>query len=1233
MRIVIDMQGAQTESRFRGIGRYTMSFAEAVCRNCGEHEIFLALSGAFPESILPIREAFQGLLPDENIKVWDVPTPANYSLPKNECRRNVAELIREDFLERLEPDVIHIASLFEGFWDDAVGSIGRLGSKVPTSVMFYDLIPLLNKEKYLKRNDRYTDYYEQKLAYFRDAACFLAISESARLECLSNLDVSESQVVNISTAIDKQFCKVEVGWDAATSLKVRCGLVRPFVLYSGGADERKNLPRLIEAYAALPANVRSSHQLLFAGKVPKAEQVRLQRYAISAGLTRDELLFTGYVTDTELIQLYNLCKLFVFPSWHEGFGLPALEAMSCGAPVIGANSTSLPEVIGLEEALFDPFDVSSISEKLRQGLEDEAFRKLLKENATLQAPRFSWDETARKAVAAWERLGLVEKKSYVERACFDQGFLGLIGSHLKRLNDCEVVMAADCISRNRYSAPVRQLFVDVSELCQNDAATGVQRVVRSYLRWLLESPPVGFSVEPVYATLNKGYCYARKYTQRFIGRGVGEELKDSPITWQRGDLFFGLDMQHHVQLKQHAFYQQLRQDGVVVKFLIYDLLPIQLAEFFKDSEVRILHEQLLSMISTLDGAVSISRTTADVFAMWAQETGKPLRPLYTNDWVHIGADIYSSVPSMGLPANASDVLDILSQRITFLCVSTLEPRKAQRQILDAANELWSAGVDVNLVLVGRQGWKVEELALALREHPERGKRLFWLEGISDEYLELIYKASTCLIAASIDEGFGLSLIEAAQHNLPIIARDIPVFREVAGEHATYFRGTKSVDLSAALIRWIGQYEANEYVKSGEMHWLSWKDSAERLKTVLTEQVQPGSQLFVDVSELVRHDAKTGIQRVVRSVLNEWLLNPPSGYRIALVYAKIDEPYRYANKFFATHFDQSSPSIYDEVVSYKEGDIFVGLDFQPQVQAAQRYFYQKLRQHGVRVVFIVYDLLCLNLPQFFPAGADIGFKNWLQVVVENDAALCISKSVANELNEWVSAHKNEQPDRVKIDWFHLGADIENSSPTRGLPPTSEEILKKLASRKTFLMVGTVEPRKGHAQVLDAFDALWRQGNDFNLVVVGKEGWLVDDFRARVREHPEVGNRLMWLEGVSDEFLEALYTSSDCLIAASYGEGFGLPIIEAANRRIPVIARDIPVFREVAGSGAHFFNAQDGEMLAAAILDWVREIDRKQVRELASKHVIAWKESAAWLLRLVLASRGCSRRNTQIEDANN
>ena len=1212
MRIVIDMQGAQTESRFRGIGRYTISFAQAVVRNCDKHEVILALSGLFPETIEPIRAAFDGLLTQDKIRVWHAPGPVNESDDVNDSRREAAELLREDFFRKLEPDIVHVCSLFEGFGDNAATSISRFDDRTPISVTLHDLIPLSNPNEYLLPNPRYHKHYLRKIEFLKRAATYLAVSEFSRQEGIQALGRDSKIFVNTLEAIEPQFEAKLVSAAATTQLKQKFGIRHPFLLYTGGADERKNLPRLINAYAALPVSLRDCHQMVFAGKMPNGNIAFLKSVAQLAGLKDEDIQFTGYVTDEELVHLYNLCRLYIFPSWHEGFGLPALEAMACGAPVIAANSSSLPEVIGWLEALFDPYDVTAISLKIARALEDEEFRSQLIRNGIKQAKRFSWDKTAQCALKAWESLPRrsVSAADYHARTHAYERLLSEVAGNIDPKDTSIAIAIASCITQNERASVERQLFLDVSELCQRDAATGIQRVVRNYLKCLLESPPDGFRIEPVYATQDEGYRYARRFTSRFLNQQEAQ-VSDSPMRWQRGDLFFGLDMQHHVQLKHAAFYRQIQSEGVTVKFLVYDLLPIQLPHLFKDSNAKALHEQWLAMVASCDGALCISKATADAYTAWVAEQNVAQSRGFKVRHVHIGADFNGATPPQRLPDGSSVVLATLRRRPTFLCVSTLEPRKQQQQILDAVEQLWLQGLDVNLAFVGQQGWKVEALAERLRTHPESGCRLFWLEGISDDYLEQVYSASTCLIAASLNEGFGLSLIEAAKHGIPIIARDIPIFREVAGDHAYYFRGEAARDLADAFKIWLVNYSRKQHVPSADMPWLTWQRSTEMLKTALLEQPLPQRQLLVDISELVQHDAKTGIQRVVRNILREWLCNPPQGYCVVPVYATVDDGYRYARQFTQRFIGKFEELRTDELIDYTPGDVFFGLDLQPQIQIAQRHFYQTLRQQGIDVQFLVHDLLCVQMPQYFLPGSAEGFALWLEVVAENNGAICVSQTTASHLEKWI---QNNHPARIralKIGWSHNGTDADDFEPSKGLPAEANAILTNLKTKPTFLMVGTLEPRKGHLDVIDAMDELWQSNFDINLVIVGKAGWMVDELVMRLRHHGEKGRHLFWLEDISDEYLDQVYISSTCLIAASYGEGFGLPLVEAAQHKLPVIARDIAVFREVAGEHAFYFQTEKVDEFAKIISVWL-ELYMKNGHPKSDKMKwLTWKESAEHL----------------------
>ncbi len=376
------------------------------------------------------------------------------------------------------------------------------------------------------------------------------------------------------------------------------------------------------------------------------------------------------------------------------------------------------------------------------------------------------------------------------------------------------------------------------------------------------------------------------------------------------------------------------------------------------------------------------------------------------------------------------------------------------------------------------------------------------------------------------------------------------------------------------------------------------------------------QMLVDISELVSRDAKTGIQRVVRSILMRLLLDPPPNYRVEPVYATETEGYCYARQFVVNFLDCPYEELVDDPISFYAGDIFFGLDFSPSVVPIHHEFYQVMRQQGVTVKFVVYDILCVTMPQYFSEAAQLSFVKWINTVTDSDGVICISKSSKDEFNAWVIDNAPDKLSTLSLDWFHLGADVEQSKPTYGLPQYADSVIFTLKSKPSFLMVGTIEPRKGYAEVLDAFDCLWAQGSELVLVMVGKQGWMVEALISKIQNHPLLNQQLFWLDAISDEFLEKAYTHADCLLAASYGEGFGLPLIEACRHQLPIMARDIPVFHELAAEYAYFFNVKDARELSSNIRQWLALYEAKNHPESANMPWLTWKQSADQLLQKLL-----------------
>jgi glycosyltransferase involved in cell wall biosynthesis len=378
----------------------------------------------------------------------------------------------------------------------------------------------------------------------------------------------------------------------------------------------------------------------------------------------------------------------------------------------------------------------------------------------------------------------------------------------------------------------RQLLVDVTHTSLHDFKTGIQRVVRGLLFELIQHSPEGYQVEAVYTPAGgQGFLYAREFLERL---GLRPKGADSPVQVRSGDVLLVPENNYDAVLKHPENLQALRRAGVKTYSIIYDLIPITLPHAFSPA-ITLTHARWLAKIAEGDGLICISRAVADEVVAWLDLHGPQRKQPLPVGWFHLGADLEGSLPSRGLPEDAAATLAVFRAKPTFLMVGTLEPRKSHRQVMEAFDLLWARGLDINLVFVGREGWRVEKLTHQLRHtHPERNQRLFWIEGGSDEYLAEIYATTSCLLFPSQAEGFGLPLIEAAQHGLPILARDIPVFREVAGDHACYFEGSSAEALAERIEGWLAAREAKKLPDSRNMPWLTWEQSAQSLRHVILE---------------------------------------------------------------------------------------------------------------------------------------------------------------------------------------------------------------------------------------------------------------------------------------------------------------------------------------------------------------------------------------------------------------
>lgn len=285
-------------------------------------------------------------------------------------------------VKRLQPDVIFHTNNMISYWQI-----------VPSVVFIHDMTPFIVPESF-----RYVHaVYQQR--YFRfaakNASKILTNSEHSKKDLCRIFKIPESKVTIVPLAGEIKD-QVDMERVSKICLQERFGITDPFILYVGAIHPRKNVKRLIQAYSKLKTTQNIPHKLVLAGSLLWMAEKALQ--SIEFQQVKSHLIFTGQVTDAELVALYSQCDAFVYPSVYEGFGLPVLEAMSLHAPVITSNTSSLPEVAGNAAVLVNPLEVEDIAQGMWKVLEHPDFADELRRKGEQRAKMFSWEKTGAKVL-------------------------------------------------------------------------------------------------------------------------------------------------------------------------------------------------------------------------------------------------------------------------------------------------------------------------------------------------------------------------------------------------------------------------------------------------------------------------------------------------------------------------------------------------------------------------------------------------------------------------------------------------------------------------------------------------------------------------------------------------------------------------------------------------------------------------------------------------------------------
>lgn len=751
MRILFDLQSCQTESRLRGIGRYSLALMQALLAQTKDHEVWILLNRQLP-AVEELRFLFKDQVPQDQIFVFDVPSKCSWGATDNMWRLSVAELIREQVIRRIDPDLIHISSLFEGLYsEDAVTSISRLDTNILTAVTLYDLIPLISPEKYLPEQQHRSGYIE-KVDFLKHADLLLSISSYSRQEAIDNLGISPDRIVNISSAQHNQFTPlVDGNMQTAQQCIGRYGVNRPYILYNGAFDERKNIASLIEAFALLPANLRKQYQLVLSGKVFPQHQAKLERLAKKLDVL-PQLVFTNHVSDSDLLCFFQLATVFVFPSLHEGFGLPALEAMACGIPTIGSNWTSIPEVIGREDALFDPKDIQSIASKLEQVLSNEEFRQELAAYGLQKSAEFGWGRSAQVALQAFEDL-------YAARKNTQRSILDISWTQQQAQFDLEyqeLLSQIAAIPAGVNSPTQKDLIATAACMAANQSRLELiarARVLPEVLHWRVEGP---FESTYSLALLNRETARALRDLGHTVAlhstEGPGDFLPDAKFLEANPDL--------------NALYSNsLNFSDLDADISSRNLYPPRVADM--SARMNMLHHYAWE--------------ESGFPAAWVDDFNQYLQGMtclsshVQKVMIDNGVNIPMAVSGCGVDHWERVVADptyrVNAKSFRFLHVSSCFPRKGADVLLSAYGKAFSKADDVTLIIktfANPHNQIKEWLALAKQANPQFPDVQIIEGDLTDAQLKALYQHCQALVAPSYAEGFGLPLAEAMLSNLAVI---------------------------------------------------------------------------------------------------------------------------------------------------------------------------------------------------------------------------------------------------------------------------------------------------------------------------------------------------------------------------------------------------------------------------------------------------------------------------------
>lgn len=358
------------------------------------------------------------------------------------------------------------------------------------------------------------------------------------------------------------------------------------------------------------------------------------------------------------------------------------------------------------------------------------------------------------------------------------------------------------------------------------------------------------------------------------------------------------------------------------------------------------------------------------------------------------------------------------------------------------------------------------------------------------------------------------------------------------------------------------------------------------------------KIYIDISVLTLATFITGIQRVAREIILRLL--EKGNLEIVLLHynAKEDAYHIIDNQRFAQYYNGHG-GVKNRMITPRrlaigdmgQGDVFFDLDAVWMCRVRRSYLLPLLKKQGVRIVVHIYDIISITHPQYCLERGVYQFMDYLGAHLQYaDEIIVNAQATVDELR--LLAERLDIP-LSPCHVVPLGADFRQRRQISE-EQIPEGVRQAAGSAPYILMVGTIEPRKNHRLLLQAYEMGLKQAG-YHIILAGYMGWHMEQFQQELQTHPDYNNGIYHFDGLEDSAIDYLYQHARFLAFCSYTEGFGLPLLESIQRGTPVIAADVPIFREVAGEYCDWFVQDDAADLCRIVLEYEDEQKYRQRKD--------------------------------------